>query len=97
MGWVIIELNLTFLRTHLLPELAQRYFSGPEGFASEVAVIDESGGRRVIFSSDPGVENESLGPADAVIDLLGRPHGRLFRLELEGKPEREGVLGNEGP
>lgn len=85
LGFVIVELNRTVLEQHLLGELAQRYFAGPEGFIYNVAVVsgDPAGG--MIYRSDPQLASASLIPPDARAPLFG------------GTPEEYRSIGGEPP
>jgi signal transduction histidine kinase len=72
-GMVIIELSPEALRGTVFPELAQRYFAGPGGFAYRVAVIAQNP-RRLIYVSDPGLQLETFDTPDARIGLwMGDP------------------------
>ena len=71
--WVVIELNEALLRQHLLPELAQRYFGGPEGLTYQVAIVGGNGARRVIYSSDSEFAKQDIAAADAMLDVFGPP------------------------
>ena len=73
LGFVIVELSAPVLEQHLLAELAQRYFAGPDGFVYNVAVIGGDPAGRIIYRSDPGLTRDSLNPADARSVLLGPP------------------------
>src|SRR5207237_126965 len=55
------------------PELAERYFRGPEGFVYRVAVLggDENG--RLVYSSDSDFGKTNIQSADASINLIGPP------------------------
>jgi signal transduction histidine kinase len=72
-GWLIVQLSSDVLQGHLLPELAERYFRGPEGFVYRIAVLggDESG--RLVYSSDSDFGKSNIQAADASINLIGPP------------------------
>lgn len=72
--WVLVVLNLDVLRSHILPELAQRNFGTEELSRYEVAVIQENAGTRgVIYSSDPAFSLPAVFVPDATLNLFGRP------------------------
>ena len=73
LGFVIVELSAPVLEQHLLAELAQRYFAGPDGFVYNVAVIGGDPAGRIIYRSDPRLTRASLTPAEARSALLGPP------------------------
>ena len=52
-GVAIVELNREALLKEFLPELAQRYFGGPEGLLYQVAIVDSEKPPRFIYSSEP--------------------------------------------
>jgi signal transduction histidine kinase len=68
--WIIIELDQDFLRQHLFPELAARYFADSNGFGYDVAVVDHKNGAQdaLVFGS-----RLALSQADAKLDLFGLP------------------------
>ena len=70
LGFVIVELNGVVLEQHLLGELAQRFFSGPDGFIYNVAVVGGPPNGKIIYRSDPQLTKESLTPSDARVRLL---------------------------
>src|SRR5262249_45287296 len=50
--WIVIQLDPKVFQDHILPELAERHFSGSQGLDYQVAVV--SGPGSVVFSTDPG-------------------------------------------
>jgi len=91
LGFVIVELNRAAIE-HMLGELAQRYFSGPDGFIYNVAVM--SGGEP-IYRSDPQLTAASLNPKDARTALLPGPEmpprDPAARLR-KGRPRPRGAI-----
>lgn len=51
--WIMILLNNSAIRNHLLPELAMRNFGGPNGLQYDLAVIAKAQSSTVLYSSDP--------------------------------------------
>jgi signal transduction histidine kinase len=79
--WVLVILDPNILRSHILPELVQRYFGPKDKRQYEVAVIKEnSGDREVIYSSDPPFGQGSAAP-DATLNLFGRPIPVIGKLQ----------------
>jgi signal transduction histidine kinase len=71
--WILVILDPNILRSHILPELVQRYFGPKDKRQYEVAIIKpNSGDREVIYSSDPPFGQGSAAP-DATLNLFGRP------------------------
>ena len=52
-GYTVLELNMPYLQNELLPELAQRHFTHPNGDTYRVAVIASDDEREIIYRSDP--------------------------------------------
>ncbi len=90
-GFVILELQRPALE-HLLGELAQRYFSGPEGFVYNVAVVGGATGP-MIYASDPRLTLASMNPPDARAPLLSPIPGeaRATQPPPPGPPPRRGM------
>lgn len=87
LDWIILQLDPRVLSDEVLPELAERYFAGPEGLEYYLAAI--SGDDRVFYLSDHELNAESFQPPAAVINLLGG---------MPGPPPSRGLLlsGNDG-
>jgi signal transduction histidine kinase len=94
-GWVMIEINSSTLRTRLLPELVQRYFSGPNGPIYKVAVVGGEDSATVVYSSNPdfGKGRDSL---DAVQNLMSNPLPFQIPPETEMSVQRPGLLRDSG-
>jgi signal transduction histidine kinase len=86
LGFVILQLSGPALEQHLLAELAQRYFTGPEGFIYNVAVISGDSGGTFIYRSDSRITADSLNPPDARSPLLGPPAGEYHITSREIVP-----------
>jgi len=69
LGFVIVELNRAALE-HLLGELAQRYFAGPDGFIYNVVVVSGAPDGQAIYRSDLQLTAASLYPPDARAALV---------------------------
>ena len=86
-GFLMVEMDLDFLRTDFLPELAQRCFGGVEHSAYQVAVISGRDPGAVIYGSDPALPAAAFATPDARISLLGDP--RAFFARRAGGTRRE--------
>jgi signal transduction histidine kinase len=84
LGFVILELNRPALE-RMLGELAQRYFSGPDGFIYNVAVVSRPDGQ-VIYRSEPQVSAASAEPPDAQALLLPFTPGETRAIETPPPP-----------
>ena len=83
LGFVIVELNRAAI-DHLLGELAQRYFTGPEGFIYNVAVLSGAPAGTIVYRSDPQITVASLNPPDARAALVPATPGE--NRAVEGPP-----------
>jgi two-component system, OmpR family, sensor histidine kinase SenX3 len=52
-GYTVLELNMPYIQGELLPELAQRHFTHPNGDTYRVAVIASDDEREIVYRSDP--------------------------------------------
>ena len=76
-GFTILQLNMEYIRGQMIPELAQRHFTHPDGDAYRVAVISSENPSQILFRSD---SSAPLDPkhADATSNLLGRADSAFF-------------------
>jgi signal transduction histidine kinase len=72
-GWLVIQLNVDVIRERVLPELANRYFTGVNGLDYQVALVAGTSSRRIIYSSDPSFAVDDPLDADGRMNLFGRP------------------------
>jgi signal transduction histidine kinase len=85
----VVRLDATYLRTHLLPQLAETYFGPLDESAFTVAVVRRADGG-VVYSSDPDVHPDALRSADVRLALLDRPwRGGFGDARLDGHTGRE--------
>jgi len=94
-GFTILELNMTYIREQMLPELAARHFTHVEGDVYRVAVTAADDAEDVLYRSDPDAPVDPLR-ADASASLFSmNPQGFPF-----GRPPRppvgEGTRREEG-
>jgi len=75
-GFTIVQLDMPFIQTQLLPELAQRYFGLNDDRGYRVAVLDTADPTKVIYRSDDEAPT-TPAKAAAVEPLLGVT-GRIF-------------------
>jgi signal transduction histidine kinase len=76
-GFTVLQLDLDYIRSQLLPELAQRYFLLTDGDGYRVAVTSATNPAEVIYQSDP---DSPIDPAkaDASEPLFGFRSDFLF-------------------
>ncbi|HMK29416.1 MAG TPA: HAMP domain-containing sensor histidine kinase [Terriglobales bacterium] len=72
-AWFLIELDAKVLQAHVLPELAERYFGGPEGLTYEVALVGGAQEPRVLYTSDQGFGRQDPQTADGTLNVFGPP------------------------
>ena len=69
-GFSVIELDLQFIRQQLLPEIAERHFTHPDGDMYRVAVIATDDPHEVIYRSVPEATLD-MARADATEQFFG--------------------------
>ena len=74
-GCLMLQLNQETMRTRLFPELAKRYFEGPDGFQYQVAVVGGNDSMDLLYKSDSHLTFESFARTDARISLVEDRHG----------------------
>jgi signal transduction histidine kinase len=69
-GFTVLQLDTTYMRTQMVPELAQRHFSpsDPEGY--RIAVVSQANTDQVLYRSDPDAPLV-VDQADATVSLFG--------------------------
>jgi signal transduction histidine kinase len=72
-AWLVIQLDPDVIRTRVLPELANRYFTGVDGLDYQVALVAGTRPRQVLYSSDPSFAEQDPLDADGRMNLFGRP------------------------
>jgi signal transduction histidine kinase len=90
-GVAVVRLDAAYLRTHLLPQLAETYFGPLDESAFTVAVVRRDDGA-VVYSSDPDVRPDALRSGDVRLALLDLPwRGGLGEGRLQPGARREGT------
>jgi signal transduction histidine kinase len=69
--WIVVTLDMGVLQRRILPELAERYFSGLEGLDYKVALIKTGTSPATIYSSDPEFGIPEPGTADSTMIVFG--------------------------
>jgi signal transduction histidine kinase len=77
-GFLLTELNIESLSNELFPDLAQRYFNGPDGFIYQVGVIGGRNHDALLYQSDPNLTIASFSSSDAKIGLLENRFGPMM-------------------
>jgi len=68
--WLVVVLNFDVIQKRILPDLANRYFAGPDGLEYRLAVIDTDSSPRVIYSSDPSLQINDVMNFDSIMDIF---------------------------
>jgi signal transduction histidine kinase len=89
-GFTVIELDLQFIRQQLLPEIAERHFTHPDGDMYRVAVIATDEPHEVIYRSVPEATLESAR-ADATEEFFGFRGGPGPPFRTRGGDRRAGT------
>jgi signal transduction histidine kinase len=92
-GYLLIELDRAFLGDVFLPELARRYFGGPEGFDYQVAVLDEGTAAEPVYRSSADLGAASFQAADVRTNLLWEPRDYLNAMDRD----RDALQGRDQP
>ena len=105
-GWLLLEINLDYVRSSLIPELLHRYLATGGKLDYQAEVIDGRDPSKVIFETGPTPAHIG-NSADASIPLFDinygsimRPRGEFFRGFHPGPPPPEGPrpeMGFPGP
>jgi signal transduction histidine kinase len=70
-SYVIVVLDLDYVRSELLPALVERHFRrGEAGFDFHVAVVRAADGGGLVYSSTPAFAPDGAGKSDATADLF---------------------------
>jgi len=97
-GWIMIVLDSKALRTRLLPELVQRFFSGPDGAIYRVTVVAGKDAESVVYSSDPAFSKRTVSFTDAVENLMSpSPPQQSAAENHESVPRTTGPGDNSAP
>ena len=100
-GFMIVELNREVLLKRFLPELAQRYFAGPNGLLYDVAIIDAANPPQFIYSSEARHPPELVTSPDETVHLFSsfraRAELRQGSSREPGGAERRGRLPPQFP
>jgi signal transduction histidine kinase len=86
--FVVLVLDLAYVRERFLPALAERHFGGPHGLDYTLAVVTADRPPREVWRSSPG--GALAGAPDATAALLE------LRFEEAGGPGRRFVFGGRG-
>jgi len=94
--WLIVELNLEYLRDVLLPEVLKRHLGSGGSLDYLVKVVTRTASPSVIYQSDPDPEGHIQTSADASVSLCEVQHEQMRR--RPGPPGiRLGGRGGRGP
>jgi len=95
-GLLVVELNRSVIQQRVLPDLAQRYFTGVDGLDYMVAVVTGGAEKQVIYSSDPEFGMQEVADADGRMKVFGRSHDAKVSIPIDvfHKPsENTGLTG----
>ena len=88
-GFMIVELNRDVFLKRFLPELAQRYFGGPDGLLYNVAIVDAANPPQFIYASEAHPSPDLVSSPDETVHLFSSRRGRGFE-SRQGNPARAG-------
>jgi signal transduction histidine kinase len=72
-NWIVVVLDLDYIRNSVLPDLKKRDFSSREGLEYKLAVIAAGKTTRVLYSSDPGFPSSNESSVDSRMNIFGHP------------------------
>jgi signal transduction histidine kinase len=75
-GFMIVELNREVFLKRFLPELAQRYFGGPNGLLYDVAIADAAHPPQFVYSSEARPSTDLVSSPDETVHLFSTRRGR---------------------
>lgn len=84
-GFMIVELNRDVFLKRFLPELAQRYFAGPNGLLYNVAMVGGGNPPEFIYSSVARPSRDIVTSPDETVRLFSLFRGRWLDLR-QGNP-----------
>lgn len=88
LNWVIVQLDAGVVERSVLPDLAQKYFAGPEGLIYDVAVVSEGEKRGTVYSSNSQLGTSENVSVDGRMFLFGPPNGFVASSRVGGLPPR---------
>jgi signal transduction histidine kinase len=86
--WLIVELNLDYLRGSLIPEMLRHYIGGDY----DVAIVAENDPATVIYHSMPGTPRANRQNWDASVGLLDNSFAGALRRPAHAASMRPGVV-----
>ncbi len=97
--WLILDLNLQYLRDSILPELVHRHLGAAGNPDYQVEIVTRTDPSVMIYESDPGSAREiTAAAADASVSLLDLRREQFRRWGPPGARERgPGFMGGVGP
>ena len=90
--WLVVELDLDYVRTAMLPELLQRHLGSEGKLDYQAEVIADGDSSKVIYQSNPNYHIHRA--ADASVALMEVNYGRITR--REGGPAAPAPPGGPG-
>lgn len=105
-AWFIFDLNPSYLKETLLPELLHRHLGSTHGELDyQVEIMSRNALRSIIYESHPGPKGVVAGAADASISLFGFDYQQMFRRAAPprgraaspGPPRPRGTNGTREP
>lgn len=85
-GWLILDLNLQYVRQSLLPELVQRHLRGDGGLEYQVDVLTRYDPPSLIYQSNPSRTTDVERTADASVGLFDPQSEQMFQ-----RPDAQGI------
>ncbi|MDQ6699263.1 MAG: HAMP domain-containing histidine kinase, partial [Acidobacteriota bacterium] len=77
--WLIVEVNLNYIRTAMIPDLLHRYLGEGGKLAYQAEVVDNFSPEKVIFRSTPDQTDAMFRTPDASVNLFEIDRGPMIR------------------
>lgn len=88
--WLIVEINLNYIRGSMLPDLLRRHLGGGGKLPYQAEVVNGADPSNVIFHSGPEPDPETLRSPDASVNLFEVSRGIFMRRSFDRGPGERG-------
>jgi signal transduction histidine kinase len=90
-GYVIVLLDMAYLRSTFLPALARKYFGDASGLEYDVDVVSAENGAMRVFASNGDRERAAAADVEAPLFRIGFAHLDEMFLTYANNAEHEGI------
>jgi signal transduction histidine kinase len=79
LDWLLLELDLDYVRASILPELFQRHLGGDANQNWQTEIVSRSDSPQLLYTSDPSSHQRIGANADASVALFEVQYEQIFR------------------